>query len=604
MVVAAARGQAGWSAVHGSREQAAVASRPVRRITGAMLARSKTVADPRWSPAGTHLAWVEQHDGRSDLVVAPASGAPAVVAGADHGVGGGFCWAGDEELVVAGGDGRLAVVHAEGGLVRYLTRDGRAFAPAVSVRGEVACAVERDDACDVVVVPVDGSQWPQRVSRADYAWDPAWSPDGRDLAWHEWTLPDMPWDASRIAVRDDDGKTRVVADAPACGQPRFAPDGSHLAYVREAQLWVDGAPLLAEAYEHAEPSWSAGQRSYAWSPDGAQLAWCRNEDGFGRLVIGAPGRKSARELSKGWHRGIDWGAPGIVCARSGAVTPTQITVLAPNGSARRTIARGPVGGFEHTGLVEPAHVSWRSGNATVHGLLWRPEALGAPPPLVVSVHGGPTGQALADWNPRVQYLVQRGWAVLEPNYRGSTGYGEHYRRALAGRWGERDTADVAAAIRHAVKEGWGDGRTVVCMGGSAGALTVLNLAARHPDLVSAVVARYPVADILELHATTHRFESGYAEHLAGPLPEARDAFVRHSPLTHAGEIRAPVLLLHGGADEVVLPSQSAALEERLRRAGTPVERHVFEGEKHGWRRAATVARELECIESFLRRHLG
>ena len=101
------------------------------------------------------------------------------------------------ELVVAAADGRLVLIDADGGVVRVLTRDGRAFAPAVSVRGEVACAIERADACDVVTVPLDGTQWPQRVSYADYAWDPSWSPDGRELVWHEWTLPDMPWDASR-----------------------------------------------------------------------------------------------------------------------------------------------------------------------------------------------------------------------------------------------------------------------------------------------------------------------------------------------------------------------------------------------------------------------
>jgi dipeptidyl aminopeptidase/acylaminoacyl peptidase len=571
-----------------------------------MITRSQSVSDARWSPSGARIAWVLTGDGRSDVMVAPHDGsAPPVVVTAECGVGDGYCWASDDELVVASAEAKLARVHADGGVIAVLTHEGEASAPAVSARGEVACTLETDTTSDVAIVPLDGEQWPQRVSRASWAWDPAWSPDGTELAWHEWTAPDMPWDASRIVLRDADGKTRVVADAPGCGQPRFSPDGARLAYIREHQLWVDAAPVLDEAFEHAEPSWAGSQRSYAWSPQGDELAWCRNEDGFGRLVIGAPDRKSARELSKGWHRGIDWGAHGIVCTRSGAVTPPEIVVLAPNGSARQQIACGAVGGFERTGLVEPKAVTWKTSNATVHGLLWRPNVpRSTPPPLLVWVHGGPTSQAIADWNARLQYFLQQGWAVLQPNYRGSTGYGGDYRRALEGRWGERDAADVAAGIRHATKEGWGDADAVVLMGGSAGGLTILNLAARHPDLVAAVVALYPVTDLLALDATTYRFESGYTSRLVGALPEARATYIANSTAPIAHQITAPVLLMHGSKDDVVPPEQSAELEAALQRVGIPVERHVYEGEGHGWRRAATVADELGRITSFLARRVG
>jgi dipeptidyl aminopeptidase/acylaminoacyl peptidase len=576
-------------------------------ISREAIARSHALADPRWSPDGTRLAWVDSFDGRSDVVVAPADGSgPPIVVTAETSIDGGYCWAGSDEIVVASADGPLFVVHADGGIVRRLTSDGRALAPAVSSRSEVACSIERDDACDVTVVPLDGASWPERVSRADYAWDANWSPDGRELCWHEWDLPDMPWDSSRIVVsaRDDSASSpRVVAEG-ACGQPRFSPEGSALAFVRDGLLCVDGALVLDESIEQAEPSWSPGQRSFAWSPDSAELVWCQNERGFGRLMVGAPGRRSARELSKGWHRGIEWSAHGIACARSGAVTPSQIVLLAANGSSRETIARGPVGGFDRVGLVEPRAVTWKSGNATVHGLLWRPPDAASRPPLLVNVHGGPTGQALADWNPRVQRYVNRGWAVLQPNHRGSTGYGVPYRRALEGHWGDREVADVAAGIRHAVKEGWGDGARVAVMGGSAGGFTALLVAALHPELVSAVVALYPVTDLLDLHATTHRFESGYNLRLVGPLPEAIDQYRSRSPIALASRMRAPTLLLHGAADRSVRPEQSEQLEHALRRAGVWVERHVYDREGHGWRRAETVADELTRVDAFLQRWLA
>ena len=587
-----------------------------------MVAQSRVVGEPRGSPDGRRLAWVEATAGRADVVVCPTDGSgPPTVVTADAAVravggygGGAFSWAGSDRLVVAAADGRLVVVAADGSGARTLHAEGRCAAPACPPAGDrVAFVLEHDTDCCVAVLALDHPHGPVRLSDADYAWDPAWQPDGARVAWHEWDLPAMPWDGSRVMTADPTGggRRRVAGgDAEAVGQPRFSPDGRHLAYVSDRSGWwnvwigrpdgTDAVPALEEPREQAEPPWGPGQRSFAWSPDGAALAVSRNEDGFGRLVFARAGR--GEEQARGWHHGLDWGPSGLLAVRSGARTPSAVTLLDRAGR-RRVLARGPVGGFETAGLVEPDAVTWPADDGTLlHGLLWRPPAAGAAtPPLLVDVHGGPTGQSTVAWRPWPQYFVARGWAVLAPNGRGSTGYGRAYAQSLAGGWGERDVADVAAGIRHAAAAGWCDPDRVAASGGSAGALTVLLLCAHHGPLVRAAVSMYGVSDLLGLAETTHRFESRYLDRLIGPLPADAARYTARSPITHAAAIRVPVLVLHGDADRVVPLAQAERLIGAVRVAGGTVESRVYPGEGHGWARPETIADVYERTESFLRR---
>src|SRR5581483_11922672 len=599
-------------------------------VTAAMVARSRGLSGPRFSPGGRRLAWVETVAGRSDIVVAPADGSgPAVLVTADAATGpfGAFTWAGPDTVVYAASDGRLVAVPASGGPLRVLSGDGQAAAPAATADGaRVAFVVERDDRCDIAVVPTDGSAWPVRVSAgADWAFDPAWSPSGRTLAWHEWDFPAMPWDASRIAVRPVDGLApagppEIVAGGDgriACGQPRFSPAGDALGYVGDGtgwmNVWVAGPdgqgarPVLEEPAEHAEPTWGPGQRSWAWAPDGSPaVALCRNEGGFGRLVVAAIGG-DARPIGKGWHHFLDWNRAGIAAVRQGGVTPPSVVVAdsAAPGS-RRVLATAAPGALVAAGPVEPEPVSWTGEDGgTVHGLLYRPAASalgpGTAPPMIVYVHGGPTGSSAVTWWPRHQFWVARGWAVLAPNYRGSTGYGRAYTQALAGRWGEVDVADVAAGIRHAGASGWCDASRVAIDGGSAGGFTLLLLCARYPGLVRAAVDRYGVADLFDLAETTHRYESRYLDQVVGPLPEVAGLYRDRSPVNHAGAITVPLLVLQGDRDKTVPKAQADALVDAVRRAGGTVEYHVYEGEGHGWSKPETVADELERAEKFLTR---
>jgi dipeptidyl aminopeptidase/acylaminoacyl peptidase len=598
-----------------------------------MVARSRVVTEPRWSAAGTSVAWVESFASRTDLLVAAVDrSTPPVVVTADVPVsavgaygGGVFCWAGAGDLVYAAADGRLLRIPSTGGPPVVLHEGGRVAAPSASPDAtRVAFVVEREDSCDIAVVPVDASRWAVRLSTgADYCFDPSWSPDGRRVVWHEWDLPNMPWDASRVALCDlETSAVSIVAggDDVATGQPRFSPDGARLAYTSDATGWTnvwvaraDGSharPLLDEPAEHAEPTWGPGQRSFAWSPDSQAIALCRNEDGFGRLVVVAvDDAAQARTVGRGWHHALDWSRAGLTCVRSGSRTPPQVVVVDPyTDGARDVLARGAVGGFPLDAMPEPESVTWRNDDAAVdvHGLLWRPwhdapasRAADGRPPLLVMVHGGPHGQSVAGWAPRAFFYLSRGWAVLMPNARGSTGYGRTYAQALTGGWGDVDLADVAAGIRHAKHAGWCDPERVAVTGGSAGGFTVLQLCTRHPELVRAGVSLFGVTDLFDLAATTHRFESRYLDRIVGELPEHAARYRDRSPVTYARDTSVPVLVLQGDADKVVPKAQADLMVDAMRAGGATVEYHVYEGEGHGWSRPETIGDELTRAEHFL-----
>lgn len=594
-----------------------------------MCAHGRVLAEPRLSPDGRLVAFVSSALGRGQIVVAPVDGGHELVVTSDppprpvaaYG-GGAFDWAGSDCIVYAAVDGGLWSVSVAGGPPTQVvapSADQPASGPAVSPDGRwVAYMV---DSRDIAIAPLDGGEWPRQLSNgADFGFDPCWRADGSAVAWHEWDVPNMPWDTSRLRRRTLAGEADVATvferEDVQVQQPRFAPQGDRMGFLTDADgylnLWVaDGGgearPLVKEPYEHGDPSWGPGQRSFAWSPDGNRIAFTRNEGGFGRLCVVDLTSGDVAEVATGVHGALSWRGAHIAAVRSGARTPSQVVVYDTATGARRTVARGPLAGFESAGLIEPELVEWPGDDGgVVHGRLYRPahSASGQdPPPLIAFVHGGPTSQWPVGFIPRFAFWLARGWAILVPDHRGSTGHGRAYMTAMRGRWGDLDTSDVAAGLRAAATHGWADARRMVVMGGSAGGFTVLNVLARHPDLCAAGVDLYGVTDLLDLDETTHRFEKHYLHSIVGPLPDAVDRYRANSPMNVADRITAPLLILQGAADVVVPPAQSEAIAARLRALGRTVELHLYEGEGHGWLRPETVMDELTRTEDFLRRHV-
>ncbi len=214
------------------------------------------------------------------------------------------------------------------------------------------------------------------------------------------------------------------------------------------------------------------------------------------------------------------------------------------------------------------------------------------PPLLVLSHGGPTGAASAALSLGIQYWTSRGFAVVDVNYGGSTGYGRAYRQRLDGRWGIVDVDDCVNAARHLVQRGLVDGQRLAIRGGSAGGYTTL-AALTFRDVFKAGASHYGICDLEALAKDTHKFESRYLDRLIGPYPERQDLYRERSPIHFTDRLSCPLILFQGLEDEVVPPAQAEAMFEAVRRKGLPVAYVAFEGEQHGFRKAENIKRALD-----------
>ncbi|MGE3910947.1 MAG: prolyl oligopeptidase family serine peptidase [Chloroflexota bacterium] len=612
-----------------------------RRVTAGMVARVRALAEPHWSPDGRWLAYLESFDGRGDVILLRADGmGPARRLTADPGAqptasyGGGILnWLDDTTVLFVAPNGQLHALPIAGGPVRQVTSlTGRISAPVASPNGRwIACMVSEKTTQHIAVVDATGEEWPRRASReGDFVFDPTISVDGA-VAWQEWSVPDMAWDASRIWLLTPDGERKVIdgsvpgsTEPVSAIQPRFSPDGKTLGYLSDQSGWWNlwlydlasgrSRQLLEDAAEQGGPTWGPGSMRYAWSPDGRQIAVIRSAHGSSgvALVDVGTGELTACGPQDGSVQAVAWSPAGdrlaIIWGR--ADTPTCLATLNVDDGRMIVVAEGAPAGFEAAGTPLPEAITWQASDGeTAHGLFYTPpsvvgQADGAlPPPLIVRVHGGPTGFTEAGFDARTSYWLDRGWAILQVNYRGSAGYGRPYRQALHGNWGVVDVDDTVSGAQELARRGLVDGERMAVMGGSAGGYTVLLSMALHPEVFAAGVDLYGVADLFALSEDTHRFEAHYLDTIVGLLPETYARYLERSPVTLADQITRPLLILQGDKDDVVPLAQSQAIYDTLKRKGREVELKVYEGEGHGWRQLATILDELERVDRFLRRHV-
>jgi dipeptidyl aminopeptidase/acylaminoacyl peptidase len=470
----------------------------------------------------------------------------------------------------------------------------------------------------VVAVALDDGAVTWLVRGHDFVASPRLSPDGRRLAFIAWEHPSMAWDAAALyvaEVRDDGalGPARRVAGGPD-GSVNGAlwRDDATLVFALEVDdrwqphAWCDGAVrrLADVPGELGGPAWTLGTACFALaSPD--ELVCVVQRDGLS-VVVSVDLRDGAVSVLR-----EDLPHVGHVDARGDAV----LLVLGYNTMGPAVLhwdrASGVdalvVGALPDGRAPEAVRFATTDG-AAAHGFLHLPDndefaaPQGALPPLMVTAHGGPTGAASPLPGSAIRFWTTRGFAVLDVNYRGSTGFGRAYREALRGRAGEVDVADCVAGARSLVDAGRVRGDALFIRGGSAGGYTVLQALCDH-DVFRGGACHYGISDPRSLLAETHKLESRYGEFLYGSGAGAEAAIAARTPLDHPERITAPVVFFHGLEDLAVPPSQARRLHDALAARGIASELHVYEGEQHGFRQSATIVdvftRELAFFQRLL-----
>lgn len=551
----------------------------------------------------------------------------------------------DQRLYRAAGSAEPEPITAEPPVPRSV----RYAAPVVSADGHyIYCVRESHSSTDggkvvneIVKLPTDGEGEPRVVATGhDFYASPVLSPDGRRLAWTCWDHPQMPWDGTELweAELGADGlpvSPRLVAGGrnESVAQPRYSPAGE-LHFISDRSGWwnlyadrgdpADACPLWVAEHDFAEPDWVFGRSSYGWRGDGSiVVTWITG--GVFKIGVLSLGRDGARGAGATYDlvpvetpfTSIEYvstsGDDLVVLAGSSTMASSVVRIDISSGHIevlRSAIAPGAATAVEAAYLSSPESIEFPTeGGRTAYGLMYPPvnpdfEApAGELPPLIVVAHGGPTTMAEPVLNFDFQFFTSRGFAVVDVNYGGSSGYGREYRQRLNGQWGVVDLDDCTNAARYLAKAGAVDGRRMLVRGRSAGGYTAL-CAAVFGDAFAAGASYYGISDLGALARSCHKFEATYTDGLVAPWPAGEEVYRRRSPSHNAGLLHMPIIVFQGLEDAVVPQEQAEIMTAALREKGVPYAYLGFEGEQHGFRQAGTIRRAMEAELCFYGRVLG
>lgn len=464
---------------------------------------------------------------------------------------------------------------------------------------------------------------------ADFYASPRLNSTATQLCWQTWNHPNMPWDGNHLWLGDinkagelENIKHIAGEDDVSVFQPQWSPDDI-LHFISDNTGWwhicryqndktSDKIEQLTDGEkEFGLPQWVFAQSTYAFI-DRSLIICCYQSHGKATLAtLSLAGQPTLNPLKTNWQEfSAVTACNNKICfiAASSQTFPQLISAtfgidesLSLSSTIIKTSCQLPVA-EEYYAKARTITFSNRH-EQKVYTNFYPPtnpdhkaddEGL---PPLIVICHGGPTAQASIALDPKKLFWTSRGFALLDVNYSGSTGYGRDYRTRLNKRWGELDVEDCCDAALYAVSNGLADKDRLIIRGSSAGGFTVL-CALTFTEVFSAGASYYGISELTSLASDTHKFESRYLDRLIGPYPESKALYQQRSPINHTERLNCPVIFFQGIEDHVVPKEQAEKMFESLSKKGLPVAAQYFEGEQHGFRKSETIINALENELSF------
>ena len=461
----------------------------------------------------------------------------------------------------------------------------------------------------------------------DFYSSPRLSADGSRLAWLTWNHPNMPWDGTELWVGDFSRDGTLTRSQKVAGgrdesifQPEWSPEGM-LHFVSDRTgwwnlyRWRNGnvEPLYGMQAEFGRPQWVLGRGMSTYDFESGQRIVCsyyqRGAWHLARLAV-----SSSKLTPIGIPYTEIWGlrvVKGTVLFIGGSPTEfTSIVKMDLETGRSEVLRRESNVIIDSSYLSVPREIEYPTENGlTAFAFFYAPmnrdhrAPTSEKPPLIVISHGGPTGATSTIMDLETQYWTSRGFAVLDVNYGGSTGYGRPYRQRLNGQWGVVDVDDCVNGALYLVKRGEADVNRLIIRGGSAGGYTTL-AALTFRNVFKAGASYFGIGDLEPFVKETHKFESRYLTSLLGPYPQKQDLYHERSPIHFTDRLSCPIILFQGLEDKIVPPNQAEMMYNALRRKGMPVAYFAFEGEQHGFRKAQTIKRCLEAELYFYSKVFG
>ncbi|MDD9893797.1 MAG: prolyl oligopeptidase family serine peptidase [Gammaproteobacteria bacterium] len=570
--------------------------------------------------AGRTVVVAEDGETTRDLFPAPFDARSRVheYGGGAFCIGGGFCWfvnAKDQAIYrvpVTGGDPvqvcresntRLGDLHWDGTRARLL-----AVAEVHAPTSQHGQGIENN----LLAIDVASGRISTLQSGADFYAYPRVSPDGRHLSWLEWQNPNMPWDNTSLYVAelDIDGlplQAQRLDDGVAIFQPEWTPNGELLWSADHDNWWNiynrQGA-LSQEQAECGQPLWNFNMAT--WAANESDVFGLFSDNGQWRLAKIGVQHAEYFALPFSWLDQLRVeGDSAVALAGSATRASCVIRVDLRSGDWQtiKQVAEVPV---SRAYLSEPQSICFDTTEGEqAYGLYYPPSndgyALeGELPPLMVRCHGGPSAATHTALELKYQFWTSRGFAVLDVNYRGSTGYGRAYRRSLYGHWGVKDVVDAVNGAKYLADKGLVNAEQLFISGSSAGGFTVLS-ALTFYDQFTAGASYYGIGDLRAIMDDTHKFEARYGDQLIGPYDSHAEEYIKRSPLFSVEQLSCPVIFFQGLDDKIVPPNQAQMMADALKAKGIHFEHYEFAGESHGFRKQETIVKTLEAELAFYQR---